>query len=280
MTTDTLYLLVTCSMDDTRRDLACQVSENMMAQNVTHPFFDDLLVFDNSSSYQDHLKVFPPLVKAVRSDENVGYWSAIYWVLLNYQKLFKRKYKYLYIIESDLEHWDMFKLDSCEKFLDDHQKIGGVRTQEFSVKFRMLYDKRYHWAPFVKRHSLVSQRNVVTNERVWFRKVGLDKNIWTTNFHTKLPALNRLDALTTVFKRLADKEMIDEIYFMHLYYELYSDMALLDGGIYRQISTSDSAHLSGSWSTTEQIEESGYYNTRTDYIRTQGFAVHEMSRAE
>ena len=65
---------------------------------------------------------------------------------------------------------------------------------------------------------------------------------------------------------------------MHLYYELYSDMALLDGGIYRQISNCDSAHLSGSYSTTEQLRESGYYNTRTDYIRTQDFAVQEMSR--
>ena len=266
-------------MDETRRDLACQVSENLMAQNVTHPFFDDLLVFDNSSRYEDHLKAFSPTVKAVRSDENVGYWSAIYWVLLNYQKLFKRKYKYLYIIESDLEHWDMFKLDSCEKFLDDHQKVGGVRTQEFSVKFRMLYDKRYHWAPFVKRHSLVSQRNVVTKERVWFRRSSSGDRIWRTSFHTKLPALNRLDALEVVFDKLAKRKKIDEIYFMHLYFQLYPTMALLDGGIYRQISHSDTVHLSGSYSTAEQLEELDYYNTRTDYIRTQGFAVEEISRA-
>lgn len=267
-------------MEETRRDLACQVSKNLVSQNVTYPFFDDLLIFDNASHFDDHLKLFPPAVKTVRSNVNVGYWSAIYWVLLNYQKLFKRKYKYLYIIESDLEHWHMSKLELCETFLNNNLRVGGVRTQEFSVKFRMFYNKQYHWVPFAKRHSLVSQRNVVTKERVWFRKVGLDKNIWMTNFHTKLPALNRLDALTTVFKRLADKEKIDEIYFMHLYYELYSDMALLDGGIYRQISNSDSAHLSGSYSTAEQLEESGYHNTRTDYIRAQGFAVQEISRAK
>jgi hypothetical protein len=264
-------------MDETRRDLAYQVSENLMSQNLAHAFFDDLLVFDNSSKYRDHLKVFSPPVKVVRSDENIGYWSAIHWTLSNYQRVFNRKYKYLYVIESDLEHWDMFKLDSCERFLNDHLKVGGVRTQEFSVKFRMLYDKRYHWVPFVKRHSLVSQKNVVTKERVWFHRADNKNNVWTTNFHTKLPALNRLDALTTVFDRLAIKEQINEIYFMHLYYDLYPDMALLDGGIYRQISHRDTAHLSGSYSTAEELEGIGYYNTRTDYIRTQGFSVQDIS---
>lgn len=267
-------------MDETRRDLACQVGKNLVSQNVTYPFFDDLLIFDNASPFDDHLKIFPSTVKTVRTNVNVGYWSAIYWTLLNYERLLNRKYKYLYIIESDLEHWHMFKLELCETFLNDNPRVGGVRTQEFSVKFRMLYDKRYHWAPFVKRHSLVSQRNVVTKERVWFRRVAREDSILTTNFHTKLPALNRLDALTTVFDRLAVKGQINEIYFMHLYYNLYPDMALLDGGIWRQISHIDTAHLSGSYSTAEELERTSYYDTRTDYIRTQGFSVQEISRAE
>ena len=267
-------------MDETRRDLACQVSENLKSQDLISPFFQDLLVFDNTSKFGDHLRLFPPSVKAVRSDKNIGYWSAIYWALFNYEKVFNRKYKYLYIIESDLEHWDMFKLDLCEKFLDDHQKVGGVRTQEFSVRFRIFYDKQYHWLPFARRRSLVSQKNAITKEQVWFQKDNPNSVLWITNFHTKLPALNRLDALKVVFEELATKKKIDEIYFMHLYHKLYSTMAVLNGGIYRNLSHTDTDHVSGSYSTSAQLNKLGYQNTRTDFIRKEGFCVDKICGAE
>ncbi len=278
MTANTLYLLVTCSMDKTRCDLACEVTNNLIAENITHPFFADLLVFDNASRFNEHLRIFPPEVMVVRSDGNIGYWSAINWSLTHYTELFGRNYMYIYIIESDLEHWNMFRLDECERFLEGHPEVGGVRTQEFSVMWRMLYDKKYHWAPFARRHSLVSQQNAITGERVWFRRGNSCGRVWLTNFHAKLPALNRLGAMTKVFAELSKREKITELDFMHLYYGLYPTMALLDGGIYRNLSHSETIHMSGSYSTPKQLTETGYHNTRIDHVISDGFAVFSVEK--
>jgi hypothetical protein len=273
MTTNTLYLLVTCSMDETRCELAGEVAKNLIAENKNQSFFSDLLVFDNASRFEGHLKFFPTEVRVVRSDRNVGYWSAINWVLDHYQELFGRSYTYIYIIESDLVHRNMSRLDACEQFLEEHQEVGGVRTQEFSVRWRMLYDKKYHWAPFARRHSLVSQNNAITGERVWFRLGDGRRRIWLTNFHAKLPALNRLGAMRKVFTELSERDEITELDFMHLYYGLYSNMALLDGGIYRMLSSSDTSHISGSYSTAQQLAKAGYHNTRIGYILKTGFSI-------
>jgi hypothetical protein len=278
MTANTLYLLVTCSMDKSRCDLACEVANNLVAENVTHPFFADLLVFDNASRFEDHLRIFPPEVRVVRSDRNIGYWSAINWTLTHYTELFGRNYTYIYIIESDLEHRNMLRLEACERFLEEHPEVGGVRTQEFSVRWGMLYDKRYHWVPFARRHSLVSQHNAITGERVWFRRADGRNHIWLTNFHAKLPALNRLDALTKVFAELSMRGKITELDFMHLYYDLYPTMALLDGGIYRMLSSSETSHMSGSYSNPQQLAETGYHNTRIDHIVSDGFSVFSVER--
>ena len=263
-------------MDKTRCDLACKVAENLVSQNVAHPFFADFLVFDNASRFEDHLLTFPSEVTVVRSNRNIGYWSAINWTLTHYTELFGRSYAYIYIIESDLEHRNMFRLAACERFLDEYSEVGGVRTQEFSVKWRMLYDKRYHWSPFVRRHSLVSQNNAITGERVWFKGVDGYNHICLTNFHAKLPALNRLDSLTKVFADLSKQENITELDFMHLYYNLHPVMALLDGGIYRMLSYSETNHVSGSYSSPQQLAEVGYYDTRIDRVVSAGFSVLNM----
>jgi hypothetical protein len=278
MTADTLYLLVTCSMDKTRQALACDVAKNLVAQNAVHSFFDDLLIFDNHSRFEDHLQLFPSTVKVVRSDKNIGYWSAINWALAHYAQLFSRQYKYLYIIESDLEHRNMHRLDACEQFLKRHPEIGGIRTQEFSIKWRMLYDKKYHWLPFARRHSLVSQNNAITGERVWFRHGDVANGIWLTNFHAKLPALNRMESLTAVFETLSRNEQVTELDFMHEYYRLHPTMAILDGGIYHMLSSSGTKHLSGSYSSASQLSETGYHNTRIDHIVRDGFAVCQIEK--
>jgi hypothetical protein len=276
MTTNTLYLLVTCSMDKTRSQLACEVTKNLISENDRHSFFADLLVFDNASIFSEHLRLFPPDVRVVKSDKNIGYWSAINWVLVHYSELFRRKYSYIYIIESDLMHKNMTRLDDCERFLEDNPTIGGIRTQEFSVRWRVLYDKKFHWIPFARRRSLVSQKNAITGERIWFREGNRAQRIWLTNFHAKLPALNRMCAMSRVFAELARQEKITEIDFMHHYYAIYPNMALLDGGIYYMLSSSDTPHMSGSYSTSQQLALAGYQSTRIANIVNGGFSVHNF----
>jgi len=273
MTSKTLYLLVTCSMDESRASLAWDVCCNLEQQNQNYPFSKDLLVFDNASKFTDHFKVLSKGAKLVQSDRNVGYWSAIHWTLNNYKKLFDRDYDYLYIIESDLIHKDMQKLEICERFLELNPQVGGVRTQEFSVRFRKLYDKQFHWLPFAKKHSLVAQKNAITGENVWFKKDTLHEGIYLTNFHAKLPALNRIKSLNKVFAALSERSQITEIDFMNLYYREHGLIGLLDGGLYRMKSTALSHHMSGSYSNASQLQEAGYLNTRIDRIVKSNFKV-------
>ncbi|SNC62170.1 hypothetical protein [Polynucleobacter victoriensis] len=270
----TLYLLVTCSMDVNRANLARAVIQNLKEQNEEVAFFRDLLIFDNNSKYQDHFKDFPVGVKVAYSNINIGYWSAIYWVLKNYQKIFQRNYQYIYIIESDLYHFGLRKISDCELFLDKNSNVGSVRTQEFSVRCRFLYDKKYAWFPWPKKNSVVSQRNAITNEKVWFKKLSSTESIWVTNFHTKLPALNRMSAMVSVFDRLAaSSTKITEIEFMSFYHDIYKLTGLLDGGAFRILNDINSPGLSGSYSPQEVLDRSGYRGTRVDQIIVDGFDV-------
>ena len=142
----------------------------------------------------------------------------------------------------------------------------------------MLYDKKCHWVPFAKRRSLVSLKNAITGKRVWFQRGDSFNGIWMTNFHAKLPALNRLDSLVKVFAELSKRENLTELDFMYLYYQLHSTMALLDGGIYRMLSSAETSHLSGSYSTAQQLAETGYHNTRVDHVISDGFSVFSVDK--
>src|SRR5690606_36032204 len=100
--------------------------------------------------------------RIIESPDNIGYWSAIKWVLDNAGQMTGRSYRYIYIIESDLCHTDLKPLGACERFLDNHPQTACVRTQEFSVRRRWRYDKEKTFLPFQKRRSLISLRNLVT----------------------------------------------------------------------------------------------------------------------
>ncbi len=273
-TSNTLYLLVTCSMDLNRAELAKIVIQNLKEQSKEISFLGDFLIFDNNSKYQDHLSLVPDDVKVACSNQNIGYWSAIYWVLKNYQNIFGRDYQYIYIIESDLYHYNLKKISDCEIFLMKNLDVGSVRTQEFSVRYKFLYDKKYAWLPLPKKNSVVSQKNAITNENVWFKKGSSKSPIWVTNFHTKLPALNRISAMVKVFDELATTSTdITEIQFMHFYHDIYKLVGLLDGGAFRVLNNIKTSGLSGSYSTQEELNRSGYRSTRIDRIITDGFSV-------
>jgi hypothetical protein len=260
---DTLFLLVTCSMDTSRQLLADRVATNLVAQNRNLRFFQNLVVFDNASRYETDPALLQNVAVNVRARENVGYWSAINWTLEHHEELLGRSFSYIYIIESDLIHYDMNRLAAAERFLDDTDEAGAVRTQEFSVRYRILYNKRWARLPFAKRRSWVAQYNAVTGEPVWFRKQDPAERIYLSNFHTKLPALNRLDAVRDIFSELRRIDRFTEMDFIRAYHTRHPLVGLLDGGIFRSYGNdSDEQIVTGSYSDSDHMKRIGYQPTR------------------
>jgi hypothetical protein len=271
---NTFALLVTCSMDESRAVLAERVVANLVEQSRRLDFLPSLIAFDNGSRFDRHCELFPDEVLLCRAGRNVGYWTAIHWALANHERLLGRSFEFLYIIESDLFHYDIERLADCESFLLEHPDVGAVRTQEFSVRWRWLYDKRLAALPFVRRHSMVVQYDATTGQRVRFVPADKQRRIFTANFHTKLPALNRMAAVRTIFSDLASQEQVTELDFMQRYHRLFPTIAILDGGIYWTAGNDLSGRIiTGSWTDSTQQAAVGYENTRITRILREEFDV-------
>jgi hypothetical protein len=254
-------------MDSSRQGIANRVAENLVTQNQSLRFFHNLIVFDNASKHETDPSLLKNVAVNVRARKNVGYWSAINWVLEHHEELLKRSFSYIYIIESDLLHYDMDRLADAEIFLNNTDEAGSVRTQEFSVRYRFFYDKKWAWLPFAKRQSWVAQYNAVTGEPVWFRRQDPAKRIFLSNFHTKLPALNRLATVQDIFADLADVEQFNEMDFIRAYHARYPLIALLDGGIFRTCANDPTEQIvTGSWSDSNYLKSIGYQPTREAHI--------------
>ena len=232
---------------------------------------DRFVVFDNASTFDDHLACLPPGSLICRAERNVGYWAAIKWVLETRVELFARPFDYLYIVESDLVHWDLRQLAACEAFLDAEQRASGVRTQEFSVRWRWRYDKRLKFLPFHVTRSEVALRNAITGERAWFSPVKEHDGIYLSNLHPKLPALNRISALDTVFAALATKDAFVEADFFRLMMGCHPLIGVFDGGLYHSlISGSEGGTVvTGSYSANQALAKFGYHPTRSARISPQ-----------
>lgn len=265
MTEQTLYLLVTCSMDSSRAEIATQVADNLLAQDRKAAFLSDLVVFDNASRFADHLSRFPMGPKLLRADRNVGFWTAIDWTLRNHRALLGRDYRYLYVIESDLLHFAMERLAACEAFLERTPDVGGVRTQEFSVRLRFLYDKRCpRW---FRRTNAVQQTNALTGAPVRFTLADPAERIFVSNFHAKIPALNRMTLMQEIFADLRGYASISEIDFMRLFHERSRRVAQIDGGLFHAlVNVPQAPGVSGSYSTPQELAALGYRATRADRI--------------
>lgn len=260
----TLVLLVTCSRDETRRDLACAVLRNIAPLLRSAGLEECFMVFDNASTYRDHLELLPPRARYVLSPDNIGYWSAIEWVLAHHESVFHRPFEFLYIIESDLLHSDLRRLGACESFLRREPRAAGVRTQEFSVRWRWRFDKQFHRLPFHVTRSEVSLHNAVTGDPIWFELVDAPERIFLSNFHPKLPALNRLSALRATFVRLAAVESFTENDFCSEMMAIHPLTGVLDGGIFHSmIDRTTVAAVSGSYSSEDCIRRIGYLPTRS-----------------
>ncbi len=259
--TSTLAVLITCSRDQTRGEMAREVMKNLRVQIPLAGLSDSFIVFDNGSLYREHLDFAPPGATILESKKNVGYWSAINFVLSNYETYIKRRFEFIYLIESDLIHHDLDRLSECEIFLRRHSEASCVRTQEFSVAMRWRYSKALQLLPFHVRRSQVNLFNAVSKERAWFKKADGGSKIYLSNLHAKLPALNRIDLMRQTFARLSTLEEFSEGDFFAEMFRTHSHIGVYDGGLYHSIFDRKS-HLSGSYSSDREMKEIDYLPTR------------------
>jgi hypothetical protein len=264
MTRATTLLLVTCSLDESRAALACAVVKNLARLIPEANLKNRFILFDNGSVNSHHISLAPPGTTVYRSKRNLGYWSALNWVLDESNNAIGKSSEYIYIVESDLMHLDLTAIEDCEKFLDQEQDASCVRTQEFSVRFKFRYDKRLSFLPFYIERSAISLRNAITGEKAWFRKTNSSNRIFLSNLHAKLPALNRISTLRSVFGRLAAKESFTENDFFSEVYQERRLSGVLDGGLYHSIASPSNSKdiISSSWTNPRRLEALGYHETR------------------
>jgi hypothetical protein len=263
----TLVCLVTCSRDESRRNISTTVVKNLAEKIPNAGLSNSFIVFDNNSIFKEHLEHLPAGTKIIESPENIGYWTAIKWVLDNHQEVMNKTYDYIYMIESDLIHTDLHALAECERFLEENSQASCVRTQEFSVRWNWRYNKKLKFLPFRKMRSIVHMHNDVTKEKAWFRKVIGFNNIYLSNLHAKLPALNRMDLMKKIFKELSEMEGFGEPDFFRLSHKHLPNIGVLDGGLWHQLSTLETNEvISGSYSSPELLKKTGYQETRRSRI--------------
>lgn len=266
MTNDILYLLVTCSLEETRFSVLNQVVDNLRSL-PDQTFLEHMIVFDNASTIDGSDQLLTSYFKnVIKCNENVGFWSAIRWVLNNYESIMNRQYKFLYVIESDLIHTqDAFqRLEDCERFLDENGKVGFVRIEEFDVSLRHLYDKqRPH--PESRQYAWCVQNNYITRERVWFKLANEQARIYKTNFLAKIPVVSRIGVMKDIFENLSKMKSFNEMTFQKLYHDRHQQSAILDGGVFHsKLGNMPQSVLMGSY--VQNGNSIGYRETRSDNI--------------
>ena len=194
--------------------------------------------------------------------------------------MFDREFDYLYLVESDLYHRDLSSLAACEAFLASEPRASGVRTQEFSVRWRWRYSKRLRSLPFHVVRSQVSLTNAVTGEKAWFRRVERMDEVFLSNLHPKLPALNRIAVMDEVFASLANKPNFTETDFFRLMMERHPLIGVYDGGLFHSLISFDDRRdaIMASYTDPAELERLGYQVTRSAQIDTAHAAVNIVCR--
>lgn len=254
------FLLVTCCLEQSRAEILAQVLKNLGEQ--APELYETLMVFDNASTVPGVTDVLRDCYTNVyKSDKNVGYWSAIDWWL---DHLATDPPELTYIIESDMIHYGFNKLWECARYLHDNQDVGSCRLHDYSIAERHLYNKDAP-LPDSRRNLWQSHINRATGKPVLFSPSEGD--IWTTTFLTQLPALNRYETMIEVFDVLRSRSQFTERDFQSLYWNRYQRTAILDGGIFNcDLNPYDARTLTGSWSSPEQLRQTGYQTTRVATI--------------
>jgi hypothetical protein len=143
-----------------------------------------------------------------------------------------------------------------------------VRTQEFSVRWRWRFDKRWQRLPFHVLRSQIMLRNAVTDEKAWFRRAAGVEAVYVSNLHPKLPALNRLDTLDRVFGQLGEMASFTEKDFFRLMMTHHPYSGVYDGGLFcSAVSWADrSRFVMASYTDEGRLARFGYQPTRAARI--------------
>lgn len=259
----TLYIFVSCCMEETRFNTLKTVVSNLKA-SLSEDIMNNMIVFDNASRSPGTLdiltEVFPTVIQ---SNVNVGLWSAVHWVLHNYKSIIDKNYEFVYVIESDCLHYDIEQIPYCEQALKDNPELASIRCQEFSVANRHLYDKMRQQKDSVK-YAWVNQTNTITGGRVEFEKLeGYNNRIYKSNFLNQIPALNRLEDMKDVFDGLLLMGSFEEQDFRRLYHDKYKHVGILDGGMWDSfLGNVTTAIATASHTPIQEFEKMGYRTTR------------------
>lgn len=233
MTSDTLYVSVNCCNEASRMGMWEKVSKNVLVQFKDH--LDDLIIFDNASTHPAYSATIEKFKHVYRCDQNVGYWTALWWVLQNYETVMGRGYEFIHIIEPDRMYYDAVKLTEIEEFLKLNADVGAVKCH--------LYDVR-DWRKYCKpRVDLVdyNEPGAVKTEWISHWNLILDKQVtlihardrfYLSNFHVQLHNLLRLDIMKQVFMGFVGLETFGEKDFMINYGHVNNVVAVYDGGIF------------------------------------------------
>tara|TARA_R100000808_G_C2155541_1_gene168594 strand:- start:17812 stop:18675 length:864 start_codon:yes stop_codon:yes gene_type:complete len=263
LTHDTLYVLVTCSKEETRHVCLEKTVKSLQDTQFLEVYRDNILVFDNDSTYANTLKFLKDNFRNVyKSNINVGYWSAIKWAVDNHVEIMGKKFKYIYPIESDCVYYDIEKLSYAEQFLDVCDLVGSVRCQEFSVSECHLYDKDIHTEKS-RTHAWVRQTNYFTKEKVFFQKTDIPF-VYLNNFVSLICCLNRMETMKLVFDELSMLDSFTELQFQAKFYQYYQLCGCIDGGVFTSLGN-DGDTLSGSLfgnQTKQILSDAGYLPTR------------------
>jgi hypothetical protein len=195
----------------------------------------EVVLFDNNSTLISYQKVVPKDWRVYVSETNLGYWGALYWILRNVP--LEIQSNLIYIVESDIEHNSLEPLNEVVLFLRKYKEIKSVRTQNFRVNFKWIYDKNKKWLPFHSVASEVNLKNVISEEKAKFQKVTDFNRIYFSNLHSKLPGMHRIDTLQTCFEHLESLGKFTELDYFRSMYEITPKIAILSPGIFRTLST-------------------------------------------
>lgn len=267
LTGQTLYLLVTCSIDSARARLAEETISNLVKQltEIGEPL-ENLVCFDNNSKIKQSLINIPPQSTLLKSSKNIGFWAALYWVVNNIEPILRRKFDYIYIIESDLIHFDMYRIFHCIEFLNCNRNIHTVRTQEINLRKKILFNKKFRWLPFHNHRSQISFTNPITGKKAIFERVS--KHLYRSTLHPKVPALHRFNSFKSVLNILEKQQTLTEEDFMREMMDFSDQIGILDLGIYySNFCWSDSDKvINGSYSKQSELKQNGYMATRVSSI--------------
>ena len=259
----TLYILVTCCLEPGRLKILKTVLDNIRSQPNFAKIRESLVVFDNASSeYTDDefAAMLYDFKYVYRCTRNVGYWTALRWVTTKFPRTLD-EYDFVYSIESDCIHDDMRKIHECEDFLAHHPSVGMVRTQEFEVENRHLYDKG-NPLPDSRVYAWQSQQNRFTGEPVYFNHV--EGQLYTTNFTAVMCGLTRYDDAVLALECMASETSISEADYQVYFNKHYAENAVYDGGLFhsRLSFTKDAVAGSRPWTHGN----TGYRCTQHDVI--------------